>query len=50
LAFYEKLVTDKRYNLLTQYGIEGKNYEVKRQAQLFIPSRENPFVLPLPII
>ncbi|AET61881.1 extracellular solute-binding protein [Paenibacillus terrae] len=29
LAFYEKLVTDKRYNLLTQYGIEGKNYEVK---------------------
>ncbi|WP_187768109.1 extracellular solute-binding protein [Paenibacillus sp. PL91] len=29
LAFYEKLVTDKRYNLLTQYGVEGKNYEVK---------------------
>lgn len=29
LAFYEKLVTDKRYNLLTQYGIEGKNYTVK---------------------
>jgi putative aldouronate transport system substrate-binding protein len=29
LAFYEKMVTDKRYNLLTQYGIEGKNYEVK---------------------
>jgi putative aldouronate transport system substrate-binding protein len=29
LAFYEKLVTDKRYNLLTQYGIEGKNYEVE---------------------
>jgi ABC-type sugar transport system, periplasmic component len=28
LAFYEKMVTDKRYNLLTQYGIEGKNYEV----------------------
>ena len=28
LAFYEKLVTDKRYNLFTQYGIEGKNYEV----------------------
>ncbi|WP_270167276.1 extracellular solute-binding protein [Paenibacillus sp. SYP-B4298] len=29
LAFYEKMVTDKRYNQLTQYGIEGKNYEVK---------------------
>ncbi len=28
LAFYEKMVTDKRYNLLTQYGVEGKNYEV----------------------
>ena len=28
LAFYEKLVTDKRYNQLTEYGIEGKNYEV----------------------
>lgn len=29
LAFYEKLVTDKSYNLLTQYGIEGKNYKVE---------------------
>ncbi|AFC33577.1 family 1 extracellular solute-binding protein [Paenibacillus mucilaginosus 3016] len=29
LAFYEKLVTDKQYNLLTQYGIEGKNYTVE---------------------
>ncbi|MDO7907869.1 extracellular solute-binding protein [Paenibacillus sp. JX-17] len=29
LQFYEKLVTDKRYNLLTQYGIEGKNYTVE---------------------
>lgn len=29
LAFYEKLVTDKGYNLLTQYGIEGKNYKVE---------------------
>lgn len=29
LAFYEKMVTDKRYNLLTSYGIEGTNYEVK---------------------
>ncbi|WP_159882654.1 extracellular solute-binding protein [Paenibacillus puerhi] len=29
LAFYEKLVTDKRYNWLTQYGIEGKNFEVE---------------------
>ncbi|ULO08430.1 extracellular solute-binding protein [Paenibacillus sp. 19GGS1-52] len=29
LAFYEKLVTDKSYNQLTQYGIEGKNYEVQ---------------------
>lgn len=29
LAFYEKMVTDKRYNWLTQYGIEGKNFEVE---------------------
>ena len=29
LAFYEKLVLDKRYNLLTQYGFEGKNYTVE---------------------
>lgn len=29
LAFFEKMVTDKRYNLLTQYGIEGKNYVVE---------------------
>ncbi len=29
LAFYEKLVTDKRYNRLTQYGIEGKHYTVE---------------------
>ena len=29
LAFYEKLVTDKRYNWLTQYGIEGKNFAVE---------------------
>lgn len=29
LAFYEKLVLDKRYNLLTQYGIEGRNYTVE---------------------
>ncbi|MDI4645157.1 extracellular solute-binding protein [Cohnella hashimotonis] len=28
LAFYEKLVLDKRYNLLTEYGVEGKHYEV----------------------
>jgi len=28
LAFYEKMVLDKTYNQLTQYGIEGKNYEV----------------------
>lgn len=28
LAFYEKMVMDKRYNQLTQYGIQGKNYEV----------------------
>jgi len=28
LAFYEKMVTDKRYNHLTQYGFEGVNYEV----------------------
>ncbi|MEK3882002.1 extracellular solute-binding protein [Paenibacillus sp. PL2-23] len=29
LAFYEKMVTDKRYNLLTQYGFEGVNYTVE---------------------
>jgi putative aldouronate transport system substrate-binding protein len=28
LMFYEKLVLDKRYNYLTQYGIEGKHYRV----------------------
>ncbi|MFD2328119.1 extracellular solute-binding protein [Cohnella sp. GCM10020058] len=28
LAFYEKMVLDKRYNLLTQYGFEGTNYTV----------------------
>ncbi|MEK0317818.1 extracellular solute-binding protein [Cohnella sp. 56] len=29
LAFYEKLVTDKRYNQLTQYGFEGVNYTIE---------------------
>lgn len=29
LAFYEKMVTDKTYNQLTQYGFEGKNYKVE---------------------
>ncbi|MDQ0890373.1 putative aldouronate transport system substrate-binding protein [Paenibacillus sp. V4I9] len=29
LAFYEKMVTDKTYNQLTEYGIEGKNYKVE---------------------
>lgn len=29
LAFYEKMVTDKAYNQLTEYGIEGKNYKVE---------------------
>jgi putative aldouronate transport system substrate-binding protein len=28
LMLYEKLVLDKRYNHLTQYGIEGKHYRV----------------------
>ncbi|SEN96836.1 extracellular solute-binding protein [Paenibacillus sp. OV219] len=28
LAFYEKMVLDKRYNQLTEYGIEGTNYSV----------------------
>ncbi|MFD0671049.1 extracellular solute-binding protein [Cohnella sp. GCM10027633] len=28
LAFFEKMITDKRYNQLTQYGIEGTNYTV----------------------
>lgn len=26
MAFYEKMVTDKRYNLLVNYGIAGKHY------------------------
>jgi putative aldouronate transport system substrate-binding protein len=29
LAFYEKMVTDKMYNQLTEYGFEGKNYKVE---------------------
>jgi putative aldouronate transport system substrate-binding protein len=29
LAFYEKMVTDKRYNQLTEYGFEGVNYTVE---------------------
>ncbi len=29
LAFYEKMVTDKRYNQLTQYGLEGEHYTVE---------------------
>ncbi|SFB25779.1 putative aldouronate transport system substrate-binding protein [Cohnella sp. OV330] len=29
LAFYEKLVTDERYNRLTEYGIEGVNYTIE---------------------
>ncbi|WP_018750579.1 extracellular solute-binding protein [Paenibacillus sanguinis] len=29
LAFYEKLVLDKRYNQLTQYGMEGTHYNVE---------------------
>lgn len=29
LAFYEKLVTDKRYNQLASYGFEGTNYTVE---------------------
>ncbi|MFC5470732.1 extracellular solute-binding protein [Cohnella suwonensis] len=29
LAFFEKMVTDKRYNQLTQYGFEGVNYTVE---------------------
>jgi len=29
LAFYEKMVTDKTYNQLTEYGIEGTNYTVE---------------------
>jgi putative aldouronate transport system substrate-binding protein len=28
LAFYEKMVLDKRYNWLTSYGIEGTHFEV----------------------
>jgi len=28
LMFYQKLVLDKRYNQLSQYGIEGKHYRV----------------------
>lgn len=29
LEFYEKMVTDKAYNWLTSYGIEGKNFQVE---------------------
>lgn len=29
LAFYEKMVTDKRYNQLTEYGFKGVNYTVE---------------------
>ena len=29
LMFYQKLVLDKTYNQLTEYGIEGKHYTVK---------------------
>lgn len=29
LMFYQKLVLDKNYNLLSQYGIEGKHYTVE---------------------
>ena len=28
VAFYSKLVLDKKYNYLTQYGIEGINYKI----------------------
>ncbi|MHA0856763.1 extracellular solute-binding protein [Paenibacillus sp. CMAA1364] len=28
LAFYEKMITDKAYNQLTQYGIEGTHYTI----------------------
>lgn len=29
IMFYEKLVLDKEYNYLTEYGIEGKHYTIK---------------------
>lgn len=29
LLFYEKLVLDKEYNYLTQYGIEGRHYTIE---------------------
>lgn len=29
LAFYEKMVLDKRYNQLTEYGFEGEHYTVE---------------------
>ncbi|OPA76331.1 ABC transporter substrate-binding protein [Paenibacillus selenitireducens] len=32
LAFYEKMVMDKTYNWLTEYGIEGKNFEVDSEG------------------
>ena len=28
VAFYSKMVLDKTYNYLTEYGIEGKNYKI----------------------
>lgn len=32
LAFYAKLVLDKRYNWLTEYGIQGKNFNVSEDG------------------
>ncbi|MFD0693518.1 extracellular solute-binding protein [Paenibacillus sp. GCM10027628] len=29
LAFYEKMVTDKQYNWLTEYGIQGKHFDIE---------------------
>lgn len=44
LAFYEKLVTDKQYNQLTEYGIEGVNYKVDNgYYQMIGDSKSNGF-------
>jgi putative aldouronate transport system substrate-binding protein len=45
LMFYEKLVLDKAYNYLTEYGIEGKNYTIEdgRYYKMLGDSRTNGF-------
>ncbi len=45
IAFYSKMVLDKRYNYLTQYGIEGKHYKIEEGNYKMIGNQEtNGFV------